>query len=190
MGDISAQPGEAGIGWLQGTPSPHWLLPAPFLQEALRPLRKENVFLPLHPIDTNPCCFSPVLAFASVLMVRCPWIQATTKLLNLPTRGGQGGRAGQTAMGGTNADKWAAGSFLSLMWWAGSPPGLCPGSPPSGDIVSPGPQLLTGPIHSPGSFPRSSGTHTVSFPGEILTNPSHKQPLGGGAKWGGLPGVP
>ena len=56
MGDMSAQPGEAGIGWLQGTPSPHWLLPAPFLQEALRPLWKENVFLPLHPVETNPTC--------------------------------------------------------------------------------------------------------------------------------------
>ena len=82
---------------------------------------------------------------------------------------------GKWRWGGMNTDKWVAGSFLSLMWWAGSPP--------SGDIVSPGRQLLTGPVHSPGCFPRSSGTHTVFFPGETLTLPGpfpQNSPLAGG----------
>ena len=90
---------------------------------------------------------------------------------------------GKWRWGGMNTDKWVAGSFLSLMWWAGSPP--------SGDIVSPGRQLLTGPVHSPGCFPRSSGTHTVFFPGETLTLPGpfpQNSPLAGGGEspWGTL----
>ena len=56
-----------------------------------------------------------------MLMVRCPRIQATTKLLNFPTRGGLGpglgGRARQMAVKGeVNTEKCVAGPFLSLMW--------------------------------------------------------------------------
>lgn len=198
-GDVFAQPGEAGTQWLRGTPSPRWLLPTPFLQEALRPLGKEcfsysTLLKPTpHVQRRGPCYFSLVLEFASVLMVRCPWIQATTKLLNLPTRGGLGpglgGRARQMAVGvggEMNIEKWVVGPLLSLMWWEGSPPRLCPGSP-TPDIVSLGPQLLTGPVHSPGCFPMSSGTRSVSFPGETLTLPG---PFPQTAPWGGSPWGP
>ena len=127
-----------------------------------------------HVHTRGPCYFSPVLEFASVLMVRCPWIQATTKLLNLPTRGGLGpvlgGRAGQMAVEGeVNTEKCVAGPFLSLMWWQGPLLGSAQG--PSPRTLSPGAPALTGPVHSPGCFPMSSGTCSVSFPGETLTLP-------------------
>ena len=88
-----------------------------------------------HVQTRGPCYFSPVLEFASVLMVRCPWIQATTKLLNLPTRGGLGpglgGRAGQMAVEGeVNTEKCMAGPFLSLMWWQGPLLGSAQGPSP------------------------------------------------------------
>lgn len=139
--------------------------------------------------NMNPLSLFLGLAFASVLMVRCPWIQATTKLLNLPTRGGLGpglgGRAGANGDGGMNTDKWVVGPFSPLRWGQGPLQALPRVSPIRGHHFprAPAPHWA----HSFSWWFPPSSRDTLSPSLERPSHcqaPSHKQPLGRGSPWG------